>query len=261
MLKKRRSQIIDIIKFTVVALAGIWLLVRGSGELGYNWQMYRIPQYLFTIKNGVFTPGPLLEGLAITLKISGISLALAFTVGLLTALLRLSDSFVARFLARLYLELVRNTPLLVQIFFIYFVMGPILDIDRFFSAILALSLFEGAYASEIFRAGIVSIHKGQWEAAHSLGMNIFHTYRWIILPQVIRRILPTLVGQGISLIKDSALVSTIAVYDLTMRGQVIVSKTFLTFEVWFTIAAIYLVITATLSFIVNMLENRIKIIT
>ena len=261
MLKKRRSQIIDIIKFTVVALAGIWLLVRGSGELGYNWQMYRIPQYLFTIKNGVFTPGPLLEGLAITLKISGISLALAFTVGLLTALLRLSDSFVARFIARLYLELVRNTPLLVQIFFIYFVMGPILDIDRFFSAILALSLFEGAYASEIFRAGIVSIHKGQWEAAHSLGMNIFHTYRWIILPQVIRRILPTLVGQGISLIKDSALVSTIAVYDLTMRGQVIVSKTFLTFEVWFTIAAIYLVITATLSFIVNMLENRIKIIT
>lgn len=261
MLKKRRSQIIDIIKFTVVALAGVWLLVRGSGELGYNWQMYRIPQYLFTIKNGVFTPGPLLEGLAITLKISGIGLVLAFTFGLLTALLRLSDSFVARSLARLYLELVRNTPLLVQIFFIYFVMGPILDIDRFFSAILALSLFEGAYASEIFRAGIVSIHKGQWEAAHSLGMNIFHTYRWIILPQVIRRILPTLVGQGISLIKDSALVSTIAVYDLTMRGQVIVSKTFLTFEVWFTIAAIYLVITATLSFIVNMLENRIKIIT
>ena len=245
MQKKRRSQIIDIIKFTVVALAGVWLLVRGSGELGYNWQMYRIPQYLFTIENGVFTSGPLLEGLAITLKISGISLVLAFTVGLLAALSRLSDSFVARSLARLYLELVRNTPLLVQIFFIYFVMGPILDIDRFFSAILALSLFEGAYASEIFRAGIVSIHKGQWEAAHSLGMNIFHTYRWIILPQVIRRILPTLVGQGISLIKDSALVSTIAVYDLTMRGQVIVSKTFLTFEVWFTIAAIYLVITAT----------------
>ena len=261
MQKKRRSQIIDIIKFTVVALAGVWLLVRGSGELGYNWQMYRIPQYLFTIENGVFTSGPLLEGLAITLKISGISLVLAFTVGLLAALSRLSDSFVARSLARLYLELVRNTPLLVQIFFIYFVMGPILDIDRFFSAILALSLFEGAYASEIFRAGIVSIHKGQWEAAHSLGMNIFHIYRWIILPQVIRRILPTLVGQGISLIKDSALVSTIAVYDLTMRGQVIVSKTFLTFEVWFTIAAIYLVITATLSFIVNMLENRIKIIT
>jgi polar amino acid transport system permease protein len=261
MRKKKRSQIIDIIKFTAVALAGIWLLVRGSGELGYNWQMYRIPQYLFTIEDGVFNAGPLLKGLAITLQISGISLVLAFTFGLVAALLRLSDSFVARSLARIYLELVRNTPLLVQIFFIYFVMGPILDIDRFFAAILALSLFEGAYASEIFRAGIVAIHKGQWEAAHSLGMNLCHIYRWIILPQVIRRILPTLVGQGISLIKDSALVSTIAVYDLTMRGQVIVSKTFLTFEVWFTIAAIYLVITATLSFIVNMLENRIKIIT
>ncbi len=261
MQKKRRSQIIDIIKFAMVVLAGVWLLLRGSSELGYNWQMYRIPQYLFTMEDGVFTFGPLLEGLAITLKISGISLVLAFIFGLSAALLRLSDSFVARSLARGYLELVRNTPLLVQIFFIYFVMGPILDIDRFFSAILALSLFEGAYASEIFRAGIVAIRKGQWEAAHSLGMNIFHTYRWIILPQAIRRILPPLVGQGISLIKDSALVSTIAVYDLTMRGQVIIAKTFLTFEIWFTIATIYLVITATLSLIVNILENRLKIIT
>ena len=261
MRKKRRSQIIDIIKFAAVVMACAWLLVHGSSKLGYNWQMFRMPRYLFTMEDGVFTSGPLLKGLAVTLKISGISLVLAFVFGLSAALLRLSDSFVARSLARVYLELVRNTPLLVQIFFIYFVIAPIMDIDRFVSAILALSLFEGAYASEIFRAGIVAIRKGQWEAAHSLGMNTFHTYRWIILPQAIRRILPPLVGQGIALIKDSALVSTIAVYDLTMRGQVIVAKTFLTFEVWFTVAAIYLVITVTLSLIVNVLENRIKIIT
>jgi polar amino acid transport system permease protein len=125
--------------------------------------------------------------------------------------------------------------------------------------VLALSLFEGAYASEIFRAGIVSIQKGQWEAAYSLGLGGFDTYRRIILPQAFRRILPPLTSQGISLIKDSALVSIIAVYDLTMQGQVIIAETFLTFELWFTIAAMYLAITLTLSFLVNFLENHLGV--
>ncbi len=196
-----------------------------------------------------------------TLRISGASLVLAFAFGLVTALFRLSDSFLARVLARGYLEVIRNTPLLVQLFFIYFVLGPILDINRFSSAVLALSLFEGAYASEIFRAGIVSIHKGQWEAAHSLGMSGFETYRYVILPQAVRRILPPLSGQAISLVKDSALVSTLAIYDLTMRGQEIISETYLAFEVWFTVAAMYLAITVTLSVLVYSMENRYRIET
>jgi polar amino acid transport system permease protein len=177
-----------------------------------------------------------------------------------TALFRMSSSFVARVVARGYLELIRNTPLLVQIFFLYFVMAPVLGIDRFVAAVLALSLFEGAYASEIFRAGIVSIHKGQWEAAHSLGLSTFHTYLHIILPQAIRRLLPPLTSQAISLIKDSALVSTIAVYELTMQGRAIVADTFMTFEIWFTIAAIYLVVTVALSIVVNIMEIRLKIV-
>ena len=127
-----------------------------------------------------------------TLKITAASLVLSCIFGLVTALFRLSESFAAKTLARLYMELVRNTPLLVQIFFIYFVVSPVLGMGRFFSAILALSLFEGAYASEIFRAGIVSIHKGQWEAAHSVGLNTLNTYRHIILPQAVRRMLPDL---------------------------------------------------------------------
>jgi polar amino acid transport system permease protein len=151
------------------------------------------------------------------------------------------------------LELIRNTPLLVQLFFIYFVFAPVLGIGRFTAGVLALSLFEGAYASEIFRAGIVSIDKGQWEAAHSLGLSAIHTYRYIILPQAIRRILPPLTSQAVSLIKDSALVSTVAIYDLTMQAQVIISETFLTFEVWFTVAAIYLVLTVVLSTIADIL--------
>jgi len=240
--------------------AVVWLLARGTERLGYNWQWYQVPKTLFQFENGRFIPGPLLLGLMVTLRITAWSLILATIIGLVTALLRLSDSFIARMVARGYVETIRNIPLLVIIFFFYFVMAPILDLGRFFTAVLALSLFEGAYASEIFRAGIVSIHRGQWEAAHSLGLTVFDTYRWVILPQAIRRVLPPLTSQGISLIKDSALVSTIAVYELTMQGRSIIAETFLTFEIWFTVAAIYLVITVTLSFIVYFMENRFKVV-
>ena len=132
--------------------------------------------------------------------------------------------------------------------------------SAFASAVIALSLFEGAYASEIFRAGIVSIHQGQWEAAFSIGMNNRQTYRLIILPQAIRRIIPPLTSQAVSLIKDSALVSTIAIYDLTMRGQAIIAETFLVFEIWFTVAAVYLVITLILSLTVYYMEKRFKVV-
>ncbi|MFC1533758.1 amino acid ABC transporter permease [Thermodesulfobacteriota bacterium] len=256
-----RSIVVDIIKFLCVIGFLTWLMVRGTESLGYNWQWYQVPRYIFSFEDKDFVAGPLLKGLMVTFQITGVSLILSFSFGLITALFRLSDSFMARILARLYLESIRNTPLLVQLFFIYFVISPVLDISRFTSAILALSLFEGAYASEIFRSGIVSIHKGQWEASHSLGLKRFDTYRVIILPQAIRRILPPLTSQGISLIKDSALVSTIAIYDLTMQGRAIISETYLTFELWFTIAAIYLFITVTLSMIVSIMEKRLEVAT
>jgi polar amino acid transport system permease protein len=249
----------DVIKFLLVIGLITWVIAGGTESLTYNWQWYRIPQYIFSFENNKFTAGPLLNGLVVTFHITGLSLIIAFVLGLVTALLRLSNSFLARILARSYLELIRNTPLLVQIFFIYFVMGPILGISRFSSAVLALSLFEGAYASEIFRAGIVSIHRGQWEAAYTLGLNTLEAYRYVILPQAIRRILPPLTSQAISLIKDSALVSTIAIYDLTMRGQEIIAETYLAFEVWFTVAAIYLLITVSLSVVVSIMERRMMV--
>jgi polar amino acid transport system permease protein len=246
---------LEIIKFLLVILALSWLLYRGTERLGYNWQWHRVPKYIISFKDGKLILGPLMEGLLVTLRICSWSLLLAALFGLVTALLRMSDSLVGRALARGYLELIRNTPLLVQLFFIYFVLAPVMGIGRFVAGVLALSLFEGAYASEIFRAGIVSIDKGQWEASHSLGLSTIHTYRYIILPQAIRRILPPLTSQAVSLIKDSALVSTIAIYDLTMRAQVIISETFLTFEVWFTVAAIYLVLTVMLSTIADILAS------
>jgi polar amino acid transport system permease protein len=225
--------------------------------MGYHWQWYRVPSYLVSVSADEVFFGPLLNGLVVTFQITAVSLVLAAAFGLITALMRLSDSILARMLARVYLELIRNTPLLVQLFFIYFVLSPVLGISAFVSAVLALSLFEGAYASEIIRAGILSIHRGQWEAAFSLGLDIWRTYRLVILPQALRNILPPLTSQAISLVKDSALVSTIAIYDLTMQGQAIIAETYLVFELWFTIAAIYLMITLTLSFTVSLMKKKL----
>jgi len=253
---KRKYIFRDLIAFAIFFCAGIWLVSKGGENISYSWHWRQIPQYLYQFDQGVFSAGPLLRGLYVTVQITLCSLLLAGILGLVTALLRGSNSFMGRLVARGYLELIRNTPLLVQIFFLYFVMAPILDLGRFATAVLALSLFEGAYASEIIRSGITSIARGQWEAAYSLGLSRFDTYRKIILPQAIRRILPPLTSQAISLIKDSALVSTIAVYDLTMEGRAIIAETFLTFEVWFTVAAIYLLLTLSLSGFVSFLEKK-----
>jgi len=250
-MKSRRqilSPYLDWIKYLFVLAFGCYLLIRGSEQLGYSWHWRSIPGYLLTYNNGSLQTGPIIDGLLVTLEITLYSLFVSASIGLTTALLRLSGSRVGRWLAMMYLESIRNTPLLVQIFFLYFVMAPILDIDRFATAVLALSLFEGAYASEIFRAGIVAVPSGQWEASHALGLSRFDAYRSVILPQAITRIIPPLTSQAVSLVKDSALVSTIAVYDLTMQGRMIIAETFLTFEVWFTVAAIYLVLALILSF-------------
>jgi len=233
--------------------------VQGAENLGYNWQWNRVPRYLIKSTADGWQAGLLLQGLWLTLKITAGSLLLSLLIGLLAALMRLSTSPMAKGIAWGYLETIRNTPLLIQIFIIYFVFAPILDLGRFSSAVLALSLFEGAYASEIIRAGILSIPLGQWESSASLGLRIAQTYRFIILPQALRQMIPPLTSQGVSLIKDSALVSTIAIYDLTMQGQQIVAETFLTFEIWFTVAAIYLAVTSLLSLLVRYLERILAV--
>jgi len=249
------SELLQLTAFLLLVAACAWGLLQGAENLGYHWQWNRVPRYLYRISDSGWQAGPLLQGLWLTLEIVAVSLLLALLIGLLTALMRLSGSPVASWIAHAYLEAVRNTPLLIQIFIIYFVFAPILDLGRFSSAVLALSLFEGAYASEIIRAGILAIPLGQWEASAALGLRKSQIYRRIILPQAFRQMLPPLTSQGISLVKDSALVSTIAVYDLTMQGQQIVAETFLTFEIWFTVAAIYLLVTLLLSLLVSYLER------
>jgi polar amino acid transport system permease protein len=256
-----RSPWRDYVLFALLIVAILWLLSISTAELGYYWQWYNIPKYLYTIEDGQFVAGPILAGLALTLQISAVSLVLSLAVGLGVALVRQSNSVVGRFLARLYLDVVRGTPALVQIYLWYFVLGPAMALGRYSSVILGLVLFTASYMSEIFRAGIVSIGKGQWQAAHSLGLSTFDTYRDVILPQALRRILPPLTSQVITLIKTSALVSLVGIPDLTQKSRVVASRTFMVFEVWFTVAAIYLVLTVPLSTITNYMEKRFRILS
>jgi len=258
-INKKYAFTVDLIKFIAASAFIIWLIYAGGSHSNYNWQWYRVPQYFGKFTNGSFIQGPLLRGLMVTLQVSLVSFVLSSLMGLLAALCRLSNLISLRIIARTYLELIRNTPLLVQLFFIYFVIAPVMDLSRFASAVLALSLFEGAYASEIIRAGIIGIPKGQWEASAALGLSRYRIYRHIILPQAMTQMIPPLAGQTISLVKDSALVSTIALYDLTMEGQMIIAETYMVFELWFAIAGVYLVLTIALSLLTRQMEQHFAI--
>jgi polar amino acid transport system permease protein len=211
---------------------------------------------IVAIREG-WAAGPLLVGLWITLKISLWSLGFALVLGLVAGLGRVATNPAARNLAATYVEIIRGTPLLVQLFIFYFFIGTVLELSPIAAGIAALSVFTGAYVAEIVRAGIEAVPRGQMEAARSLGMSYVQAMRWIILPQALRKALPPLAGQFINLIKDSSLVSIIAITDLTKAGREIVSSTFAPFEVWFTVALMYLVLTGALSVAVRRLERRL----
>lgn len=203
--------------------------------------------------------GPLLHGLWVTLWISAVSSIIGMVIGLVTGLCRLSRNITLRQLSTIYVEIIRGTPLLVQIFIVYFFFGTVLNIDRMAAGIIALSIFAGAYVAEIIRAGIQSIPKGQMEAARSLGMNTPQAMIHIILPQAFKRTLPPLAGQFISLIKDSSLVSVIAITDLTKAGREVITSTFATFEIWFVVAFLYLTLTSVLSQVIAWVERRLAV--
>ena len=253
-----KSRSFDVVQLIVFSGVLVWLTLRGADSMNYVSQWHRIPQYLYRIIDGEIILGPLVDGLFVTLEIGAYSIVLGLTIGLVTAFLRLSDSFSGRLLAKVYLEIVRNTPLLVQLFVFYFILGPILEMDRFWIAVVCISFFEGSFASEIMRAGILSVPRGQWEASDSVGLNRGQAYRYVILPQAVPIMLPPLVGILVNLIKHSAIVSVIAVFDLTTTGLDIISETFMAFEVWIVVAAIYLVLTITLSLCVSGLEKYFR---
>jgi polar amino acid transport system permease protein len=244
-------------QIALLLTAMVWLLDSGAQAMGYRWQWDRVLDYLFFFEDGQWWPAELIDGLMVTLQISAISLFFTLVIGLSVALLKLSDSIVGRAIANIYIEIIRNTPLLVQIYLLYFVFGPVIGLDRFATAVLALALFQGAYTAEIFRGGLNSISKGQFEAAKSLGLSPFYTYYDVILPQLLQRTLPPLTNEVVSLIKNSSIVSVMAIFDLTTEGRNIVSETAMPFEIWFTVAAIYLLLTLTLSGLSAWLEHKL----
>jgi len=198
----------------------------------------------------------LLDGLKWTFIISVLSVIGGSIFGIAGALSRISKNKALNFIAAAYVEWIRNTPLLVQIMFIYFGIGVFVSVSAFVASVAALSIFSGAYITEIFRAGIQSIHKGQREASLSLGMTEAQTMRFVILPQAFKRILPPLVGQFITLIKDSSLVSVIAVSELMYAAKNVITMTFRAFEVYIFVALFYFILSYALSRSVRVLEER-----
>lgn len=247
---------VDIAAFIVLLVGVVLLVTRGATAMGYAWQWQRIPPYFWRSVDGEIIWGPLVKGLLVTLQISALSILLTLPFGLAAALLRLSDSVVGRFLARAYIEIVRNTPLLLQMLIFYFIIGRVLGIPRLWCGILTLAVYEGTFAAEIIRGAIQSIPRGQWEASKSLGLGRYATYRFVILPQTMPLVIPPMAGVLVNLVKHSSIVSVIAIFDLTTEARTIASDTFMSFEVWLTVAAMYLVITGALSLVAIWLERR-----
>jgi polar amino acid transport system permease protein len=269
----------------LLLVIGGYIVYRVTVGLHYKWDWAAIPQYLFRYdeERRQWVPNLLMQGLFTTVRLSVWGTILATVIGIVMGLCRVSRSFFNRLLGRTYVELIRNLPPLVLIFiFYYFFSGQIMSamgldefiqsrseatqaflailfsspslFSAFLSALLTLSIFEGAYITEIVRAGIQSIERGQWEASSALGMSRWQQMRYIILPQATQRILPPVAGQFISTIKDSAIVSVISIQELTFQGMELMSATYLTFEVWITIAVLYLMLTLFLSLGVGRLE-------
>jgi polar amino acid transport system permease protein len=210
--------------------------------------------------------GLLIVGLWITIKLSIIATIFGILIGIIGGLFRISSNPALKWLTIVYIELIRGSPLLVQIIIWYYVLGTVINdllasfgigrIPAFWYGVASLACFAGAYVTEIVRAGIQSIHRGQIEASRSLGMTYMQSMRYIILPQALRRILPPLAGQFISLIKDSSLLGVIAISELLKSTREAVAASLMPFELYFLCAILYLFITFSLSMSIQYLEKR-----
>jgi polar amino acid transport system permease protein len=273
--------VLSLLLLSAVIYAGYKIHIGFS----YKWNWGAIPQYFlrYDAEINSWVPNILLQGFFTTIRLSIWATLFATLIGTVMGLFRVSHSLFKRLIGGTYVELIRNLPPLVIIFIFYFFVGdqilslfgveefirnssegtqaffevffaPPALFTAFLSALITLSLFEGAYITEIVRAGIQSIEKGQWEASAALGFTRWQQMRYVVLPQALQRILPPLAGQFISTIKDSAIVSVISIQELTFQAMELMSSTYLTFEIWITITVMYLMLTLTCSLAVERLE-------
>jgi polar amino acid transport system permease protein len=268
---------------------GVYVYYRITYGLEYRGDWRAIPQYLVhrDSETGRWVPNFLLQGLFTTLKLSIWATLLAIVAGVTAGLFRTSSSLFLRMVGRTYVELIRNLPPLVLIFIFYFFVVdqimPLLGIEefirsrsentaaiiaiffaeqslfvQFISGIITVAFFEGAYITEIIRAGIESIERGQTDAAYSLGLSWADEMRFVVMPQAIKRVLPPLASEFINTIKYSAITSVISIQELTFMGRQVVVATRYIFETWITVSAMYMVLTLSLSLLAGRLEKKLR---
>ena len=237
-----------------------WALILAVVGLFVGWSVFTSEAYLDALAF-------IVDGVRLTLQVTLISYLIALVIGLIFGLMRVSDNPIFYAASTLYVEVMRGVPLLVVILYMGFVVTPRLrdatggqiDLQGLPAAILGIAVSYGAYMAEVYRGGIESIERGQMEAARSLGMNYMQAMRHVILPQAIRRILPPLGNDLISMLKDSSLISVIALNDLLQTGRLYVSRTYRAFEGYNTVALLYLTMTLILSFAVRIVERKAAI--
>ena len=286
--KKTKITKLDLIVVgLILALIG-FVIYRLTIKLNYRWNWGIIPQYLirYDQEQGRWTINILVEGLLTTIRLSIWATLLATGIGALMGILRTTRRLFNRLLGLTYVELIRNIPPLVLVFIFYFFVSdqimPLLGVEdfirsrsegtqavfsilfatpqlftAFLSGVITVAIFQGAYITEIVRAGIQSIEKGQWEAAYALGLSWQQQMRYVVLPQATKRVLPPLANEFINTIKYSAIVSVISIQELTFQGFQIMAATQVTIEVWLTITLMYLVICLALSIGVERLEKHL----
>jgi polar amino acid transport system permease protein len=287
--QKVRFRWLDAVIIAALAAFAVFIGYRIKVGLNYKWHWASIPQYL-VFRNpdtGRWAANYILQGLFTTLRLSIWATIMATLIGIVLGVFRTTKSLFLRMIGRTYVEITRNLPPLVLVFIFYFfvadqimpllglepfvrsispraqavlevLFAPVSRFTQFISSAVTIAVFEGAYITEIIRAGIESVERGQREAAYALGLSWLDQMRLIILPQAIKRILPALAGQFISTIKDSAIVAAISIQELTYQGMQLAVSTHFTFEVWLLVAVLYLVLTLSLSLGVSRLESRLR---
>jgi polar amino acid transport system permease protein len=228
-------------------IAGLFTFAFSTVGYHWNWKGVWVYRVLF------------IRGWLVTVLLSAIALVMSCVIGAIFALLRRARFLPVRYFARIYVETIRGTPLLVQLIIFFYVVATAFDIEnRYVVGVLVLSVFSGAYISEVIRAGIESVGKSQLDSARAIGLTTAQTYRYVIFPQAIRQILPPLAGQFASLIKDSSLLSIVGISEFTLNTQNVNSYTSSPFESYIPLAIGYLVLTLPISLWTQSLERRTR---
>jgi polar amino acid transport system permease protein len=245
---------------SIFVLFGIFaILIRSFYTLDYEWDFSVLAPYIWLPASEGGGPGLFLQGLWITIKLSFLAIIFGSILGVLLGMLLVANEKVSKAAAIVYVDIFRNTPVLVQLYVAYFIVGTAFNLSGIIAGVLTMSLFCAAYVSEIFRGTIVNFERGQIDAARALGLSPFQIARKVIAPQALRSMLPPLVGQFVSLIKDSSLLSVVAIPELTKEAQNAVTVTFRSFETWFFIAFLYLFVNTVVSSFGRFLEKKLSV--